>query len=119
MEGNRMTVAQLLRLRQLSLLFLLPGLAGLIVSAMFSTYYLESLPKWPVPEEMRTTPREIRGSIVYQTVAEDRTLSILEYSSIGVFLVGLGLGLVFLDQFGGGAGTAAAKEKKPETAVAG
>lgn len=112
-----MTVAQLSKLRRLSLLLLLPGLVGLIVSAMFSTYYLESLPKWPVPEETRTTPREIRGSIVYQTVAEDRTLSAMEFSSIGVFVIGLGLGLVYLDQFGGGARPAVAEEDKPETTV--
>jgi uncharacterized membrane-anchored protein YitT (DUF2179 family) len=114
-----MTVAQLLKLRRLSLWFLLPGLAGLIVSAMLSTYYLESLPKWPVPEETRTTPREIRGSIVYQTLAEDRTLSAMEYSSIGVFLIGLGLGLVYLNQFGGGARAGKAEEDKPEPVVAG
>ncbi len=112
-----MTVAQLSRLRRLSLWLLLPGLAGLIVSAMISTYYLETLPKWPVPEESRTTPREIRGSIVYQTVAEDRTLSVMEYSSIGVFVIGLSLGLVFLDRFGGSARPGSTEEEKPGTAA--
>lgn len=110
-----MKAAKLSKLRHLSLLFLLPGLAGLIVSVMLSTYYLESLPKWPVPEEARMTPRDIRGSIVYQTVTEDRTLSLMEYSSVGVFLVGLGLGLVYLDQWGGGGRAPAAEEEERET----
>lgn len=96
-----MKTAKLATLKFFSLLFLLPGLAGLIISAMISTHYLDTLPKWPTPEELRMTPRNIHGIVVYQTVEEDRKLSIIEYSSVGVFLVGLGLGLTYLEKWGG------------------
>jgi hypothetical protein len=91
--------AQLATLRFVSLLFLLPGLAGLIISAMISTHYLDTMPRWPTPEEMRMTPRNISGVVVYQTVEEDRSLTVTEYSSVGIFLVGLGLGLVYLEKW--------------------
>lgn len=87
-------------LRFLSLLFLLPGLAGLIFSAWVSTSYLERLPRWPRPEQMRMTPRNIHGIVVYQTVSEDRRLSSMEDISVGVFLVGLSLGVVYLRKWG-------------------
>jgi hypothetical protein len=95
-----MKTGQLAALRSFSLLFLLPGLAGLIVSAMISTHYLDTLPQSPAPDEMRMTPRGIHGVVVYQTVEEDRRLSLIEDSSVGVFLVGLGLGLVYLEKWG-------------------
>jgi hypothetical protein len=94
-----MNKAQLATLKFFSLLFLLPGLAGLIVSAMVSTHYLGTLPKGPVPAEMRMTPRNIHGIVVYQTAEEDRKLNLMEYSSVGVFVLGLGLGLVYLEQW--------------------
>ena len=81
-------------------MFLLPGLAGLIVSAMISTHYLDTMPRWPVPEEHRIVPRGIHGITVYQTPAENRELNLVEYSSVGVFLVGLVLGVVYLEKWG-------------------
>ncbi len=95
-----MKPAQMAALKFFSLLFLLPGLAGLIVSAMISTHYLDTLPKWPAPDQMRITPRDIHGTVVYQTVEENRRLNLLEYSSVGVFLIGLGLGFVYLAKWG-------------------
>ena len=95
-----MTRGQLRTLRFFSLFFLLPGLAGLLFSALVSTTYLQNLPKTPVPAEMRMTPRNIHGTIVYQTVQEDQRLTIMEDSSVGVFLVGLVLGLVYLRKWG-------------------
>jgi len=95
-----MKTGQIAALRSLSLLFLLPGLAGLLVSAMISTHYLDTLPQSPAPDEMRMTPRGIHGMVVYQTAEEDQRLSLIEDSSIGVFLVGLGLGLVYLEKWG-------------------
>jgi hypothetical protein len=83
-----------------SLLFLLPGLAGLIFSAMISTQYLETLPKGPDPDQMRMTPRNIHGIVVYQTEQEDTRLTVLEDSSVAVFLLGLGTGLVYLRKWG-------------------
>jgi hypothetical protein len=95
-----MNTAQLAKLKMISLALILPGLAGLIVSAMMSVHYLDTMPKWPAPRELRTVPRNIHGSVVYQTEEEDRKLNLIEYSSIGVFLVGLGLGLVYLEKWG-------------------
>jgi hypothetical protein len=91
---------QLGLLRFVSLLFLLPGLAGLIFSAMISTQYLETLPKGPDPDQMRMTPRNIHGIVVYQTEQEDTRLTVLEDSSVAVFLLGLGTGLVYLRKWG-------------------
>jgi hypothetical protein len=104
-EGNRpeescMKPAQLATLKFFSLLFLLPGLAGLIVAGKVSTHYLDTMPRFPSPEEMRITPRNIHGVVVYQTREEDRKLSLFEYSSIAVFAAGLGLGLVYLEKWG-------------------
>lgn len=87
-------------LRFFSLLFLLPGLAGLLFSAMVSTSYLEKLPRLPEPAQMRMIPRNIHGIVVYQTQDEDRRLTVMEDTSVGVFLVGLGLGLVYLRKWG-------------------
>lgn len=95
-----MKTAQLATLKFFALLFILPGLAGLIVSAVISTHYLDVMPRGPVLVEGRIVPREIHGIVVYQTPEEDRRLNLIEYSSAGVFLVGLGLGLVYLEQWG-------------------
>jgi hypothetical protein len=96
-----MKVRHLATLRFVSLSFLLPGLAGLVISAAVSTHYMNTLPRWPDPSEMRMTPRNINGTVVYQTVDEDRRLSFMEYTSVGVFLIGLSLGLVYLEKWGG------------------
>jgi hypothetical protein len=95
-----MKPSQLATLKFFALLFLLPGLGGLILSAMISTHYLDTLPRWVTPEQMRVVPRNINGTVVYQTVQEDRTLSVIEDTSVGVFVVGLGLGLVYLEKWG-------------------
>jgi len=95
-----MTTARLTTLKFFALLFLLPGLAGLIVSAMISTHYLDTMPRWPAPEVNRVVPRGIHGTTVYQTPAEDRDLNLIEGASVGVFLVGLVLGVVYLEQWG-------------------
>jgi len=87
-------------LRFFSLLFLLPGLAGLLYSATVSTSYLQNLPKTPQPAEMRLIPRNIHGIVIYQTQDEDRRLTVMEDASLGVFLVGLTLGLVYLRKWG-------------------
>jgi len=99
-EGDTMKTKQLAKLKAIALTLMLPGLAGLIVSAMISGHYLDTMPKWPSPQELRTVPRNIHGIVVYQTAAEDRRLDIVEYSSVGVFLAGLGLGLLYLEKWG-------------------
>lgn len=82
-----------------ALLFLIPGLFGLIVSAVLSTTYLATLPRAPDPAAMRMTPRDIHGVTVYETTDEDNTLTRLEYASLGVFLLGMGLGVVYLEKW--------------------
>src|SRR5258708_9055754 len=86
--------------RLMTLLFLIPGLAGLLISAGISTRYLYQLPRMPVPAEMRMTPRSIEGTVVYETPEEHKRFCAIEHSSTVVFLVGLGLGLVYLRQWG-------------------
>jgi uncharacterized membrane-anchored protein YitT (DUF2179 family) len=90
---------QLARLKMFALALILPGLAGLIASAMLSVHYLDTMPRWPSPQESRTVPRNIRGIVVFQTEAEKLNLDLLEYCSIGVFVAGLGLGLVYLEKW--------------------
>jgi len=95
-----MITSRLRMLKAISLALILPGLAGLIASAMLSVHYLDTMPKWPSPEELRTVARNIHGITVYQTAQEDRILNLMEYSSVGVFVAGLGLGLVYLEKWG-------------------
>jgi hypothetical protein len=109
-EVETMNSEQLSKLKMLALALILPGLAGLIVSAMISVHYLDTMPKWPSPQELRTVPRNIHGSVIYQTAEEDRKLDLIEYSSIGVFLVGLGLGLVYLEKWGSRQASAAEED---------
>ncbi len=52
-----MKPARLATLKFLALLFLLPGMAGLIGAAMISTHYLDTMPGWPSPEVNRVVPR--------------------------------------------------------------
>jgi hypothetical protein len=86
-------------LKFFALLFLLPGLAGLVISAVASTNYLETMPRSPQPKQERMTPRNVHGTIIYQTAAEDRRLSAMEYGSVTVFLVGLLLGIIYLEKW--------------------
>ncbi len=95
-----MTNHQLGVFRFFALLFLLPGLAGLILSAWVSTSYLEDLPRMPVPVQSRMIPRNIHGVVVYETAAEDRRLEVMQDASVGIFLVGLTLGLVYMRTWG-------------------
>lgn len=92
--------SQLAMLRFLALLFLLPGLGGLVASAVISTSYLDTLPRAPAPDELRVVPRNIHGTVIYQTDREDHRLSLIEDSSVGVFLIGLLTGLVYLGRWG-------------------
>jgi|SRR6185437_1492882 len=98
--GAGMNPRKLSLLRLISLMFLLPGLGGLVISSVVSTHYLETLPRTPIPSELRMVPRNIHGVVVYQTDDEDRRLSIMEAASVGVFLVGLTTGLVYLRKWG-------------------
>ena len=89
-----------LNLNLLAFSFLLPGIAGLIISPMISVGYLNTLPRKPDPPAMRMTPRLIHDVTVYQTTAEDQRLDIVEYASTAAFVIGLGLSLVYLRKLG-------------------
>lgn len=95
-----MKAAQLAALKYFALLFLLPGLAGLIGSAMVSGHYADVMPRTPDPGGLRVVPRNIHGIVVYQTAQEDRKLTLMEDASVAVFVIGLGLGLVYLEKWG-------------------
>lgn len=95
-----MTSRRLAVLKFVALLFLLPGLAGLIVSALISTHYLDTLPRRPEADQYRVVPRSIHGTIVYQTDEENSFLNRMEYSSVAIFAVGLAIGLVYLEKWG-------------------
>jgi hypothetical protein len=84
----------------MALLLLLPGLAGLLYSANISSQYLVQLPRTPVPEEMRVTPQIIHGFVVYGTDEERRRLTLVEYGSTGIFVLGMCVGLVYMQQWG-------------------
>jgi len=112
-----MNTSQLVLLRIVALAFLLPGLAGLVISAMLSTHYLETMPRMPAPQELRMTPRNIHGTVVYQTAEEDSRLNLIEYSAVGVFVIGLGLGLVYLEQWSSARAREAEEEELTEDAV--
>ena len=94
-----MKAAKLSVLKFFALLFLLPGLAGLIGSAMVSTRYLYTMPTLPDYDSGRIVPRGIHGQTVYQTAEEDRRLNVLEYTSVGVFLIGLCLSVIYLEKW--------------------
>jgi hypothetical protein len=96
-----MKATRLKALRIVSLLFLIPGIAGLLFSAYLSTYYVETMPRSPDPVEQRMTPRVIHGITIFQTEDEDTRLSSYELSSVGIFLIGLVLGVVYLEKWAG------------------
>ncbi len=98
--GLLMKQENLARLRLFSLCCLVPGLFGLILAATISTHYMDTLPKFPDPETGHMTPRFISGYVIYQTEDEDRRLDVIEYSSVGLFAVGLVTGLVYLRKWG-------------------
>lgn len=110
-----MKAARLSTLKFFALAFLLVGLAGLIASATISTHYLEVMPRVPEPGELRVVPRSIHGETVYQTVKEDRLLSTWEYTSVGIFLVGLTLSAVYLEKWGS-LQASSGEEDEPELA---
>lgn len=85
-------------LQFLALLFLIPGLFGLIVSAILSTNYAATLPRVPDPATMRIVPRDIHGITVFQTTEEDNTLTDVEYGALGLFVVGLVLSVAYIER---------------------
>ena len=91
-----MKCTEIAQLRIMALSFLVPGLAGLIVASMISVTYLDVMPRLPDPATMRVIPRMIHGVTIYQTEEEDWKLNLIEYSAMTVFLIGLGLGMVYL-----------------------
>jgi hypothetical protein len=95
MENNR--VAQL---KFFSLMFLVPGLIGLMISATLSGSYMNKLPRFPDPQNLRMIPRNINGYTVYQTDGENRTLDRTEFGSVSMLLIGLAMALVHFQKWG-------------------
>lgn len=95
MENENLTTT-----RFFSLLFLGLGLLGLMISAALSAHYVHTLPRRPDPQNLRMIPRDIDGYTVYQTDDENRTLDRAEFLSMGVFLLGAGVGLVYFQKWG-------------------
>lgn len=85
-------------LQFLALLFLVPGLFGLIVSAILSTNYAATLPRVPDPATMRIVPRDIHGITVFQTTEEDRTLTDVEFTALALFIVGIVLSIAYIER---------------------
>jgi hypothetical protein len=99
-EGHQMRSRQSVGYKLVSLLFLVPGVLGLVFSSAVSTHFRITLPTTPVPNERRMTPRNISGVIVYVTVDEERQLNLIEYSSAVSVLFGLCLGCVYAVRWG-------------------
>lgn len=97
-------------LRTLALLFMVPGILGMMLSASLSTYYLETMPRSPAPADMRMTARVINGVTVFQTSTEDKRLSVCEFTSLALFVIGLALGAVYLEKWSGKQETKARKQ---------
>jgi hypothetical protein len=95
-----MRATWLATLKFFALVFLLAGLAGLIASAAISTHYVVVMPPKPAPEKLRVIPRSIHGVTVYQTAKENSLLNTWEYTSVGIFLVGLTLSAIYMEQWG-------------------
>jgi hypothetical protein len=95
-----MTPENLAKLRLFSFCCLLPGLFGLTLATCVSTHYMNALPKFPDPLVQRMVPRNICGYVIYQTDEEARRLDFVEYSSVGLFSLGLITGLVYLQKWG-------------------
>lgn len=98
--GDTMRNTQIPRLKSFALAFILPGLAGLMLASTISTYYMNALPKFPDPQSLHMIPRNVDGYTVYQTENEDRMLSLVENGSGGLFLIGLVMGLVYMQKWG-------------------
>jgi hypothetical protein len=105
-----MKAARMATLKGFALFFLGLGMAGLIVSSLISMQYLNTLPQSPVPEEMRVTPRAIHGMVVYQTKEEDRKLNLIDRSAVTEFIIGIVLGVVYMEKWGSAQSHAAEEE---------
>lgn len=84
------------------------------MSTMISAHYLDTMPRWPDLDSGRVVPRGIHGIAVYQTEEEDRRLSLIEYGSVGFFVTGFALGIVYLEKWG----SAQEREEKDESKLA-
>lgn len=82
-------------MRIFSLLFLIAGIGGYIVSTALSEQARTNLPQGLVLAQGRMVPREIHGTTIYLTREENRRLNFFEYSSMAMLLTGAALGFLF------------------------
>jgi hypothetical protein len=87
-------------IRHLSIALLVPSIAGMIWAGTIRANYLDTLPKRPVFEQMRVVPRNIGGTVVYQTEEESALITRIDIASGAIFLVGAFLGIVYLRRWG-------------------
>ena len=53
-----------------------------------------------MPEQYRIVPRGIHGITIYQTPKENRNLNVIEYISVGIFVTGFVIGVIYLEKWG-------------------
>jgi hypothetical protein len=87
-------------IRRVSIALLVPGIAGMFWAGTIRASYLDTLPKRPLPEQLRTVPRNIGGTVIYQTEDESALLTRVDIASGSIFLVGAFLGIVYLRRWG-------------------
>lgn len=82
-------------LRMISLLLLLAGIGGYIVSTVLVEQARATMPQGMVLAQGRMIPRDIHGTTVYLTREENHRLNLFEYASLTTLLAGAALGLLF------------------------
>jgi hypothetical protein len=87
-------------IKQISIALLVPSIAGMIWAGTIRASYLDTLPKRPVFEQLRVVPRNIGGTVVYQTEQESSLLTRIDIVSAAIFLVGALFGIVYLRRWG-------------------
>ena len=76
------------------------GLAGILWTSSLWYQYQSTLPRRPDPVAGRVYPLNVHGIVVYQTRDERNRLDEVQYSSIGVFALGVLIGALHRKKFG-------------------
>ena len=95
-----MTTQKVKMLNYVAIALMLFGIAGGVWSSSIWSQYLRTLSRTPNAALKRIYPRNIHGIVVYQTYAERTRLNTIEYSSAGLFLLGLLIGGILEEQRG-------------------
>ncbi len=79
-----------------ALLFLLPGLGALVLNATLSTRDYASMPTEADPDTGRVVPRIVHDRTIFITESQNRQLSFLHHYGSWAFVIGIGLGFLYL-----------------------